>query len=150
MDKPFFTMFVDQSKKNVLVIGAGVIAGRRIENLCEFTDNLTVVAPEISTKVRELSEKYGFTVNKRRYEKEDIFEADIVFAATNNREVNADIARDCEEEGILVNISTDRDKCDFYFPGLVRKGDIVVGVSASGKDHTEAKLVTEFIRKMLV
>ena len=150
MDKPFFPMFVDLSKKNVLVIGAGVIAGRRIECLCEFTDNLTVIAPEISTKVKELSEKYGFTVIKRRYEKEDLAEAEIVFAATNNHEVNEEIVRDCEEEGILVNISTNKDKCDFYFPGIVRKGDVVVGVSASGRDHTEAKLITEFIRKMLV
>jgi siroheme synthase (precorrin-2 oxidase/ferrochelatase) len=49
----------------------------------------------------------------------------------------------------MVNVSTDRRKSDFYFPGIAAKGDIVVGVTASGKDHAGAKRVSEQVRKLL-
>ena len=47
MKKPYFPLFVDLSEKKVYVIGAGTIAKRRIRSLIDFTDHLTVVAPEV-------------------------------------------------------------------------------------------------------
>jgi siroheme synthase (precorrin-2 oxidase/ferrochelatase) len=48
-----------------------------------------------------------------------------------------------------VNASSDRTLCDFYFPGIVREENVVVGVTASGEDHTCARHVTEQIRNLL-
>ena len=64
-------------------------------------------------------------------------------------DVNNRIHDDCKKRGITVNVSTDRSKSDFYFPGIARKGDIVVGVTASGKDHAGARWVSEKMREML-
>ncbi len=64
-------------------------------------------------------------------------------------EVEDRIHGDCIKRGITVNVSTDRSKSDFYFPGVARKGNIVVGVTASGKDHAGARKVSEKMRELL-
>ena len=53
------------------------------------------------------------------------------------------------ERGIPVNVSHDKNLCDFYFPGIVKKGQTVVGISASGADHKNAKEVTESIKDLM-
>ena len=59
------------------------------------------------------------------------------------------IYRVCKEEGIYVNVSSDREKCDFYFPGVFMQDEIVVGITASGLDHKKARKVREEIQKVL-
>jgi siroheme synthase-like protein len=79
----------------------------------------------------------------------DISGADIVLAATGDAELNATICDDCRLRSIPVNASSDRTLCDFYFPGIVREENVVVGVTASGKDHAGARWVSEKMREML-
>ena len=146
---PFFPIFIDLSEKKILVFGAGKIARRRIKILCQFTPYLTVVAPDLLPEVEALAEEKEIRVLRKTYEESDIEGADIVFAATNDQAVNDRIHDDCKKHGIMVNVSSDRKKSDFYFPGIARKGDLVVGVTASGKDHAGAKKVSEQIRRLL-
>lgn len=146
---PYFPIFIDLSEKKILVIGAGKIARRRITVLCRFTPTLTVIAPDSLPEIEALAEEGTIRLLRKSYEEEDIEGADIVFAATNDHDVNDRIHNDCKKHGIMVNVSTDRRKSDFYFPGIAAKGDIVVGVTASGKDHAGAKRVSEQVRKLL-
>ena len=73
----------------------------------------------------------------------------MVIAATNDRKLNDEIHRVCREEGIYVNVASDRESCDFYFPGIYMRDEMVVGVTASGLDHKKAKRVREEIQKAL-
>lgn len=148
-DYPFFPVFIDLSERKLIVFGAGKIARRRIMMLTQFAPVITVIAPDCLPEVEELAGQGKIVLLKKPYEEEDLEGADIVFAATNDRAVNDRIHDDCKKRGITVNVSTDRKKSDFYFPGLARKGNIVVGVTASGKDHAEAGRVSEKIRKLL-
>ena len=59
--RPYFPMFVDISHKKVVVVGAGTIAKRRIRTLVDFTENLTVIAPEVNPELLELQSQ----VNQR-------------------------------------------------------------------------------------
>ena len=52
--KPYFPMFVDVSKKKILVIGGGKIAERRVETLLKFADNITVISPEMTERLLEI------------------------------------------------------------------------------------------------
>ena len=63
--------------------------------------------------------------------------------------LNDDIYRICKNEGIYVNVASDREKCDFYFPGIVMEDELVVGITASGLDHKKAKKVREEIQSVL-
>ena len=73
----------------------------------------------------------------------------MVFAVTNDRKLNDEIYRVCKEEGIYVNIADDKSKCDFYFPGVYMKDEVVIGITASGLDHSKAKKVRLAIQEAM-
>ncbi|MDO5424350.1 MAG: bifunctional precorrin-2 dehydrogenase/sirohydrochlorin ferrochelatase [Eubacteriales bacterium] len=147
--KPYFPMFVDLSQKKVVVVGAGTIAKRRIRTLLDFTDRLVVIAPEVNRELIELEEAGKLTILRKKYERDDIYDADLVIAATNDFQTNNDIYNVCKCTGITVNVCSDKNKCDFYFPGIARKDNIVAGVTASGNNHRAAKEAVEKIRSIL-
>ncbi|MDO5344432.1 MAG: bifunctional precorrin-2 dehydrogenase/sirohydrochlorin ferrochelatase [Lachnospiraceae bacterium] len=149
MSKPYFPMFVDLSDQKVIVVGAGTIAKRRIRTLIEFTDHLTVIAPEVNKELLDLEKAGRLSILRKKYEREDIYDAAVVIAATNDTKTNNDIYSACKCLGIRVNVCSDKNKCDFYFPGIARKDHVVVGVTASGKDHKLARTVVERIREIL-
>ena len=147
--KPYFPMFIDLTEKKVVVAGAGTIAKRRIRSLLNFTNHLTVIAPEVNKELKSLEAEGLLTILKRKCEMEDFYSADLVIAATNNAQINNAIYDTCRKQGILVNVCSDKQKCDFYFPGIAMKDQVVVGITASGKDHKRAKALVEQIRSIL-
>ena len=146
----YFPLFVDLSEKHILVVGAGKIAKRRITTMADFAGKVTVVAPDILPEIREMAQSVPhITLTERNFLLEDLRGADLVFAATNNPALNEDIAKACKEAGIPVNAAHNQKLCDFYFPGLVKKDPLVIGVTACGKDHAAAKETTAAIRELL-
>lgn len=148
-EKHYFPMFVDLTDKKVVVAGAGTIAKRRIRSLIEFTDHLVVIAPEVNRELKALEAEGRITILRKHYEREDIYDASLVIAATNDNKVNHDIYTACKCLGIPVNVCADKTKCDFYFPAIASSGHLVVGVSASGREQKKAREMTEAIREML-
>ena len=146
---PRFPMFIDLSTKHVVVIGAGKIAARRAAVLTQFTPHITVIAPEVHPDIEALAAAGKLRLIRRVYEATDLSSADVVLAATDDAGLNAAICEDCRLCGIPVNALSDKALCDFYFPGIVREGSVVVGVTASGEDHSHARRVTEQIRNVL-
>lgn len=144
----FFPLFVDLSKKKIVVVGAGNIALRRIQTLFDFAGQITVIAPEIRDEIRELKKKAGdsFCILPRAFEPADLEGADLVLAVSSDHAVNETVGKLCREKGIPVNVSHKKELSDFYFPGVVRKENVVIGVTASGTDHAQAKAVTDAIR----
>lgn len=149
MSKPYFPMFVNISDKKVIVVGAGTIAKRRIRTLIEFTDHLVVIAPEVNKELLDLEKEGKLTILHKKYEREDIYDAAMVIAATNDSKINNDIYSACKCLGITVNVCSDKTKCDFFFPGVVMKDYVAVGVTSSGKDPKAAKAAVEKIKEFL-
>ena len=147
--KKYFPLFLDLSDKDILFVGGGTIASRRIRVLQQFADRITVVAPEADGSILELTESGDVSWIMREFEEGDLEGRDFVFAATDDKELNAQIASMCRKKGIAVNASSDKELCDFFFPGIVSQGETVIGVSASGKDHKKARRVRERIQDIL-
>ncbi len=147
--KVYFPIFVDLSEKQILVFGGGEIATRRILSLLDFGGDIKVVAPKCTNEILELSTQKLLVHEKRCYIEGEIQLPYMVLAATNDSNVNQQIYYECKQKGILVNVTSDQTKSDFFFPGLVMEEPIVIGVTASGKDHKKAKRITEQIKEML-
>ena len=58
-NKPYFPMFIDLSDKNIVVVGGGNIATRRVKTLLSFTRNIRVIAPKVTMEMMELG-KAGY------------------------------------------------------------------------------------------
>lgn len=173
MDLDYFPIFINMNQKQVVVFGGGAIAARRVKVLLEFGAKVQVVAPEISKDLQKLAVREdNLTLEYRRYQPGELRKADnadlvqtaadnidlvltaaddidLVLAATDDEAVNDSIFQECRQQGILVNTASDREKCDFYFPGIARKGEITVGVTANGQNHKKAGTVTRKIREIL-
>lgn len=170
--KPYFPMFVDLSEKQILCIGGGTIAARRIRTLTKFTDHLIVMAPEICEEMRELLRQFpimwiqkklkaeeviaiGNVIHEKSAEinaceKMDLNFQDIymVLAATNDHELNHAIVKACKKRGVLVNTCDDKSQCNFYFPAVTEVDGIVIGLNSGGKDPKKVRKVRKKIEKM--
>lgn len=146
----YFPLFINIKEKKILVFGGGNIATRRIKAMLPYGACIRIVAPEISEELQQLAERNGnLILDYRKYKLSELQKPDFVLAATNDEKVNQTIFRECRHKGILVNVASNRELCDFYFPGVVQQGDITVGITANGKNHKKAAEVTEQIRKLL-
>jgi len=94
-----------------------------------------VVAPEVTGELEELEKEEKITIFHRKYQREDIYDAWMVLAATNDPELNNGIYSVAKCLGALVNVASNQEKCDFHFPGVIRKDPYVIGINGSGKDH---------------
>lgn len=145
--KGFFPFFADIRDKKTVVIGAGKIASRRIETMTQFCANIVVVAPEATDRVLTLAEEGWITFRQKTYDREDLFGADLVLAATNDPKLNDEIHSVCKCLGIWVNVCSDQQKCDFQFPGIVRQDEVVIGINAAGTDHKKVKKIRECVEE---
>lgn len=141
----YFPLYIDLSKKNILFAGGGTVADRRVHTLLEFAGSIAVVAPETTNELRRLADDGRISVLSRTFESEDLQGRDLVFAATDDPVLNREIAALCRERSISVNVSSDRELCDFQFPSVLIDRDVVIGMNASGKNH---RLVKETRKKL--
>ena len=131
-EKKYFPMFVDLPQKKVTVIGAGNIAKRRIETLLFFAGTIEVIAPDACERIKELAKEGRLVWKEKEYDREDLYDADLVLSATNNEKVNNDVYSACKCLGISVNTASNRMKCDFYFPSILQKEEKVIGLNIAG------------------
>lgn len=149
MNRLYFPLFIDLSGKRIIVIGGGKIALRRVETLLEFADHITVVAPEVSDRIRQWKDAGRICWIDDVYHKEILKAADLVLAATDDPVCNEQVVRDCKARGIMVNASHKKELCDFYFPGIIRHKNLVVGVNSGGSDHREVREARERMERAL-
>jgi siroheme synthase-like protein len=130
---PFFPLFVDLSGRRCVVVGGGPVAARKIQALAGFGATVIALAIKASEEVRTLSQQNTIILEERPYGgPADLAGATLVISAADDRELNARIAQDAKDAGIPVNIADDPDLCTFFFPALVRRGDLTAGISTSG------------------
>lgn len=140
----YFPFFLEIRGKDCLVVGGGAVAARKIQVLKEFGVKITIVSPEICDELAGVMKKdKALILNKRKFEDSDIMDQLFVIAATDNRDVNHQVSSLCQEKGILVNVCDCKEECTFIFPSIVKREDIVVGISSSG----ESPDVSKWLRK---
>ncbi len=147
--KHLFPMFVDISGWQVLVVGGGSIAERRIRILLEFGASVTVVAPELSPELVRRKNAGEICCKKRSYQPGDLKDTQMVLAATDDHRLNASIAGQCRERKIPVNVCSDQSLCDFQFPSVVIRENLTVGINAAGSDHKKVKVTRQSIEACL-
>ena len=145
----YFPMFFNLNGEDVLIVGAGKIAARRASVLTEFGAEVTVIAPEGCSAMRQLEEAGKIIWKHRPFTLSDLDGRKIALAVTDDAALNTRIAKQGREKGILVNNAGDKEQCDFYFPGIARTGSLVAGVTASGADHHLARAVTEKLKEWM-
>ena len=123
-------VLVEAAELEVLVVGAGAVAGRKAGVLCAAGARVRVVAPVIGEAVRALAEAGRLTLVERPYAAGDVGHAELVIAATDDRAVNAAVAAEARAAHRLVNVADVAEGGSFATMATHRAGALVVGVSA--------------------
>ena len=144
-----FPLYVDLSDREVVVVGAGDIALRRITALLPFNCRITVTAPEVHDEIIMLHETGKLQLKKKPYDKTDIENVFLVVAATDDRQLNHQIAFDAGEKGLHCSIADCKEECTFYFPAIVPYEGGVIGICGTGEDHHKTKKISADIRRFM-
>jgi siroheme synthase-like protein len=123
-----------------VVIGGGSVGTRKALALAEAGARVRVVSPDVTPDLAEAERARRLSVVRDSYSARQLEDATLVIAATNSREVNAQIAVDAHSRGKLVNITDFPDEGNFHTMALHRSGDITIAVSAGGVPGAAARI----------
>lgn len=140
-----FPLFVSSREKQVLLVGGGKIATRRLKALLPFSFKIHVVSPTIT---KEMEEKRDFfSYSERKFEIEDLPGNFLVLACTDDKELNKEIAKLCHEQEIYVSAASSKEDSSFYFPGMYFEDELLFAISSDGKDYHKTAAVLRQKRK---
>jgi precorrin-2 dehydrogenase/sirohydrochlorin ferrochelatase len=126
-----FPMFLKLEGKRCLVVGAGKVGEPKIVSLIEAGARLHVVALEASEGVREFAKEGKIALELRAFETNDLDDIFLAVIATSSRDLNESIYAEAQRRGILCNVVDVPDLCDFYYPAVVRRGDLQIAISTN-------------------
>ncbi|MDD6489977.1 MAG: bifunctional precorrin-2 dehydrogenase/sirohydrochlorin ferrochelatase [Clostridia bacterium] len=141
----YFPFYIDIENKKCVIVGGGKIALQKLKKIILFNPEITVIAPNICDEI----EKIGVKTERRKFIDKDIKNAFMVISATDDEKLNAHIFELCKAENILVNTVDDKEKCGFIFPSIIKKDDVTVGITTSGKSPLYAKYLRQQIEDLL-
>ncbi|MFZ4802292.1 MAG: uroporphyrinogen-III C-methyltransferase [Chlorobium sp.] len=143
--KSFLPLNIRIDNRKILFVGGGKIALHKIKTVLQYTSNISIIAPEIQDELHET----GFTEIYKEYEKSDLEGFFLVYACTNNIEVNRRIKNDAAAYGIMVNVVDNRELSDFISPAVIKKDEMTIAVSSNGENVKKSVEWRNKIKAML-
>jgi precorrin-2 dehydrogenase / sirohydrochlorin ferrochelatase len=144
-----FPIFLKLTARPCVVIGAGHLAESKIESLRAADAAITVIAPAASERIANLAASGDLTWHQREYTNGDLTGSFLVIAATNVPAVNRAVFNEATEKGVLCNAVDDPPFCDFYFPSIVRRGDLQIAISTAGASPALAQQLRKELNAQL-
>ena len=147
----YFPFFMELSKQSILLIGGGEVAERKLDLLLKANASVTIVSPEFTSYIEELFVNKNINPVKDYYNIKYLTSASFAFviAATNDESLNEQIAKDANDNKILVNVVDKPKICDFIFPSILERGPITVAVSTGGASPVLARMLRTKLETMI-
>jgi precorrin-2 dehydrogenase/sirohydrochlorin ferrochelatase len=144
-----YPIFLNLSDQLCVVVGGGTVALRKVRGLVSSDARVVVISPRLTDELSDLVEKGLVEWKKRSYQSGDLQGALLVFAATNDPQVQQSIAREADAKGQLINRVDDPGECTFQVPATVHRGDLVVAVATGGKSPAVAALLRQQLEESI-
>ena len=147
-----FPIFLKLEFINILVVGGGNVALEKMSAIKKADKDAKVqligkdIIPELFELVNEMP---NVIIYNREFENSDIVRQNLVISATDNKALQLQIKKVCEEKNILCNVADTPDLCNFYLSSVVQKGNLKIAISTNGKSPTLAKRIKEFLEEII-
>jgi precorrin-2 dehydrogenase / sirohydrochlorin ferrochelatase len=142
-----YPVCLDIKNKLCVVVGGGEVARRKVQGLLAAGALVKVISPAVESELAELAGQGRIDWQCKPYVADDLQQALLVFAATDDRATQGQILRHAGANGQLVNVADDPDSCNFHVPASLRRGDLTLAVATNGKSPAVAALVRERLEK---
>lgn len=143
----FYPIFIRLEGKKVIVVGGGGVAERKIETLLECGAVVQVVSQDLTPTLSRYREEGAIGFLGHEFREDCLEEAFMVIAATDDPILNHEVSEYAIERGLLVNAVDQPADCNFIVPSILRRGDLLIAVSTSGKSPALAKKVREALEE---
>jgi len=144
-----FPIFLKITARPCIVIGGGNLAEAKVESLQAAHAKVTLIAPQAGARIVDLAAAGEIEWQQREYAKGDLAGSFLVVAATDVPAVNRAVYAEAIEQNILCNAVDDPPFCDFYFPSVVRRGDLQIAISTAGASPALAQRLRKEINAQL-
>ena len=150
----WFPLFINLENKKVLVIGGGKVAAKKIEKILEYGADITVVTENVVEEKLLKLENVKIENNKKIENDKAKIEKLVkgyflVIAATDNEELNENIANVCDSNGMLINNVSSKIKMNAMLGGIVKNSEFQIAISTSGKNCKRSRAMKSEIQKVL-
>jgi precorrin-2 dehydrogenase / sirohydrochlorin ferrochelatase len=138
-----FPLFLKLRGRRCLVVGAGKISEGKIVGLLEAGAHVDVIAPNATPQIEQWRKKKKIRLTKRPFRPSDLKHAFLVVAATNSTKVHRAVYQEAQRRNVLCNIVDVPALCDFYYPAVVRRGQLHIAISTAGASPSLARRLRE-------
>lgn len=136
-----------------LVVGGGPVAERKIRALLSGGAHVVLVSPAITPGLAALHQEGMFDWSEAKWnpDRSPVEDFDLVVAATNVREVNAEIADLCAGKRILVNVADSFEESSVIFPSVHRDEEkgIIIAASSGGESPGRARGFIDWVKEAI-
>jgi precorrin-2 dehydrogenase/sirohydrochlorin ferrochelatase len=143
----FYPVFLELHEKKVVVVGGGRVAFRKVMALLECGAVIHLAGRELTPELQEMVEKGEIRFLGREFAEAFLNKAFMVIAATDDKELNRHISACAREAGVLVNAVDQPPDCDFIVPSILKRGDLQIAISTSGKSPAMARRIRKSLEK---
>ena len=145
----YLPIFTKLENRPCLVVGGGDVALRKVHLLLKAGADVTVCALAFHADLLQYAKNQQLNILERTFSKDLLEDKWLVIAATNQKQVNRDIAEASHEQQLLVNVVDDPDISSFIMPSIVDRSPIVVAISSGGKAPVLGRLIRERLETLL-
>ncbi|MGD0414772.1 MAG: bifunctional precorrin-2 dehydrogenase/sirohydrochlorin ferrochelatase [Terriglobales bacterium] len=142
-----FPMFMKLAGKQCLVVGAGKVGEPKIGGLIDTGASVHVVAIAASGQVREWADAGKIELELRAFTAGDLDGKFLAVAATASESLNKLIYQEAQRRGVLCNVVDVPEYCDFYYPAVVRRGDLQIAISTAGQSPVLAQRIRQRLER---
>jgi precorrin-2 dehydrogenase/sirohydrochlorin ferrochelatase len=139
----YYPIFLELQGKTALVVGGGRVAERKIKILLEHGAVIYIITKELTDKLKKLVDAGKVKHLGDEFMEKYLDEAFLVIAATDDKRLNHKISEGADKRGLLVNAVDQPADCNFIVPSIVKRGDLCIAISTSGKSPALAKKIRE-------
>ena len=145
----YFPIFLTGDNINALIIGGGEVAARKIELLIKSTHQIQIVSATLSGSVQHLIKEHQLTWHPHNYKPHMMDGINLVIAATDSEDINAQVQQEAKNINILVNVVDQPELCSYITPSIIDRSPMIVAISSSGSAPILVRMLREQIEKMM-
>ncbi len=137
----YYPVFVQLEGKKVVVVGGGNVAYRKVLALLECGAAIHLAGRELTPELKKMVENEDIHFLGQKFKDEYLNNAFMIIAATDDKDLNHHISTCAREKGVLVNAVDQPPDCDFIVPSILKRGDLQIAISTSGKSPALARRI---------
>lgn len=145
--KEYYSIMLDVSNRIIKIVGGGKVAERKVQSLLNCGARIEIISPNFTPKLFQYFEEGKIHLVKRKYKYGDLEGSFLVYATTDDSDIQNLCKKECEERNILLNSAKEPHVGDFIVPSTINRGNLTISISTNGKSPMLSKKIRADLEK---